>query len=67
MTTIDHTCDGEKFVNNANLGAWRNTVHTLKEMVKLSYDIDTSTNVGELHCVEFRETTAMAEHVSWTA
>ena len=63
MTTINHTSSGEKFMSNANFGAWRNTVHTSKETMKLSYDIDTSTNMWELHCVEFRETTAMAEHV----
>ena len=45
VTTIDHTSGGEKFMSNANLGAWINTVHTSKETMKLSYDIDTSTNM----------------------
>ena len=45
VTTIDHTSGGERFMSNANLGVCRNTVHTSKETMKLSYDIDTSTNM----------------------
>ena len=45
MIIGNHTSGDEKFMSNANFKTWKNTVHTSKEAMELSHDIDTSTNM----------------------